>query len=58
MLDRADLLVDLEGTISHLKTEQFEPRMEKLVTIEKDLRKLMENYINAEEAMEVGICWL
>ncbi|KND03748.1 uncharacterized protein SPPG_01204 [Spizellomyces punctatus DAOM BR117] len=44
----------LNATITELNKKQFQPRMERLRAIEKDIKNRMEEYALAEERMETG----
>ncbi|KAJ3332002.1 hypothetical protein HDU76_001618, partial [Blyttiomyces sp. JEL0837] len=44
----------LNATVADLQKKQFQPRMERLKAIEKDIKSRMEEYALAEERMETG----
>ncbi|KAJ3191771.1 hypothetical protein HK101_007425 [Irineochytrium annulatum] len=45
---------ELSSTVAELQKKQFQPRMERLKAIEKDIKSRMEEYALAEERMETG----
>ncbi|KAJ3258884.1 hypothetical protein HDU77_002112 [Chytriomyces hyalinus] len=47
-------ITDLSATVAELQKKQFQPRMERLKAIEKDIKGRMEEYALAEERMETG----
>ncbi|KAJ3049474.1 hypothetical protein HK097_009533 [Rhizophlyctis rosea] len=51
---REDEINGLKSVIDDLKKKQFQPRMERLKAIERDIKNRMEEYALAEERMETG----
>ncbi|KAJ3121778.1 hypothetical protein HK098_003412 [Nowakowskiella sp. JEL0407] len=51
---KEQIIKSLNSNVSDLNTKQFQPRMERLKTIEKDIKSRMEEYALAEERMETG----
>ncbi|KAJ3224655.1 hypothetical protein HDU81_008440 [Chytriomyces hyalinus] len=47
-------ITELSATVAELQKKQFQPRMERLKAIEKDIKGRMEEYALAEERMETG----
>jgi hypothetical protein len=48
-------LEGLSAAVADLQKNQFQPRMERLKAIEKDIKSRMEEYALAEERMEVRV---
>ncbi|ORY52950.1 hypothetical protein BCR33DRAFT_779325 [Rhizoclosmatium globosum] len=47
-------ITELSAVVAELQKKQFQPRMERLKAIEKDIKGRMEEYALAEERMETG----
>ncbi|KAJ3107124.1 hypothetical protein HDU97_004817 [Phlyctochytrium planicorne] len=54
MKTKDESIASLSATIADLQKKQFQPRMERLKAIEKDIKSRMEEYALAEERMETG----
>ncbi|KAI9141514.1 hypothetical protein BKA69DRAFT_1124827 [Paraphysoderma sedebokerense] len=51
--ERESILNDHASKISDLSRKQFEPRMERLIAVENDIKERLEEYVLAEESLEV-----